>query len=167
MNGSIPCRELTAELTESNLLTEIIFLEITLRTRKWLIIGLYKLPNQQEEYFFKNLGVVLNNYLSKYKYIILLGDFNLATSNKYFADFMTLLNLESLTNTAAEKPRCIDLILTHEKNLFKNSKTFGIEISGHHHLVLRSMRSQYIQDNPKIKFYRDCKSFNLNLFIMN
>ena len=65
-----------------------------LRTRKWLIIGLYKPPNQKEEYFLRNFGVVLNNYLS-----ILLGDFNLTNSNKYLPDFMTLFNLESLINT--------------------------------------------------------------------
>ena len=77
----MPCRELTAEPIDSNF--EIIYLEITIRTRKWLIIGLYKPPNQNEEYFLKNLRVVLNNYLSKYEHIILLGDFNLTTSNKY------------------------------------------------------------------------------------
>ena len=77
-------------------------------TRKWLIIGLYKLPNQKEEYFFKNLGIVLNNYLSKYEHTTLLGEFNLTTSNKYLTDFMTLFNLESLVNTPtcfqSEKP---------------------------------------------------------------
>ena len=131
VNENIPCRELTTEQIDTNF--GIIFLEITLRTRKWLVIGLYKPPNQKEEYFLKNLGVVLNNYLSKYEHIILLGDFNLTTSNKYLADFMTLFNLESLINTPtcfqSEKPRCIDLILTNKKSLFKNSKTFEVGIS--------------------------------------
>ena len=81
---------------------------------------------------------------------------------------MTLFNLESLINTPtgfqSEKPRCIDLILTNKKSLFKNSKTFEVEISDHHHLVLTSMRSQYIQDNPKIKFYREYKYFNSESF---
>ena len=94
VNENIPCRELTTQQIDTNF--EIIFLEITPRTRKWLVIGLYKPPNQKEEYFFKNLGIVLNNYLSEYEHIILLGDFNLTTSNKYLADFMTLFNLESL-----------------------------------------------------------------------
>ena len=31
-----------------------------MRTRKWLIIGLYKPPNQKKEYLFKYLGVVNN-----------------------------------------------------------------------------------------------------------
>ena len=46
----------------------------------WLIIGLYKPPNQKEECILKNLGGVLNNYLFKYKRIIFLGDFSLTTS---------------------------------------------------------------------------------------
>ena len=81
VNENIPCRQLTAEQIDSNF--EIIFLEITLRTRKWLVIELYKPPNKKEEYFFKNLGVVLNNSVSKYEHIILLGDVNLTTSSKY------------------------------------------------------------------------------------
>ena len=53
VNENIPCRELTAEQIDCNF--EIIFLEITMRTRKWLIFGLYKPPNQTEEYFFKKI----------------------------------------------------------------------------------------------------------------
>ena len=42
MNESIFYRELKTGQIDSNF--EIIFLEITLRTLKWLIIGLYKSP---------------------------------------------------------------------------------------------------------------------------
>ena len=97
MNENIPCRELTTEQINSNF--AIIFLEITLRARKWLVIELYKPPNQKEEYYLKNLSVALNNYLSEYEHIILLRDFNLSTSNKNLADLMTLFILENLTNT--------------------------------------------------------------------
>ena len=51
VNEYITCREITAEQIDSNF--EISFLEVTLRTRKWFIIGLYKPPNQKEEYFYK------------------------------------------------------------------------------------------------------------------
>ena len=81
---------------------------------------------------------------------------------------MTLFNLESLINTPTSfqsgKPRCIDLILTNKKSLFKNSKTFEVGISDHHHLVLTSLRLQYIQGNPKTKFYWDYKSFTFESF---
>ena len=72
VNENIPCRELTAEQIDSNF--EIIFLKITLRSRRWLITGLYKPPNQKEEYFLKNLGVVLSNYLSKQELVTFLED---------------------------------------------------------------------------------------------
>ena len=57
MNENIPCRELTAEQIDSSF--ETAFLKITLRTQKWLIIGPYRPHNQQEQYFFKNLGVFI------------------------------------------------------------------------------------------------------------
>ena len=41
---------------------------------------------------------------------------------------------------------------------------FEVGISDHHHLVLTSTRSHYIQGNPKTKFYRDYKSFNVESF---
>ena len=49
MNENAPCRELTTEQIDTNV--EIIFLEITLWIRKWLVIALDKPPNQKEEYF--------------------------------------------------------------------------------------------------------------------
>ena len=81
---------------------------------------------------------------------------------------MTLFNLESLINSLTcfepGKLRCIDLILTNKKSLFKNSKTLEVGISDHRHLILTPLRLQYIQGNPKTKFYRDYKSFNFESF---
>ena len=58
----------------------------------------------------------------------------------------------------------MDLIPPKKKSLFKNSKTFEVRISDHNLLVLISMRSQYLQGNPEIAFYRDYKSFNFQSF---
>ena len=82
VNENIPGRELTAAQIDFSL--EIILLEITLRTWKWLLIGFYKPPNQKEEYFLRDLSVVLNNYLSTYEHI-LLGDFILSNTSKHLA----------------------------------------------------------------------------------
>ena len=49
VNENIPCRELSPEQNDSNF--EIIFLEITLRNRKWLLISLGKTPGQKEKGF--------------------------------------------------------------------------------------------------------------------
>ena len=85
---------------------------------------------------------------------------------------MALLNLESLINTPScllsKKSRCVDLILTNKQSLFKNSKPLEVGISIILYfkifLVLTSLRCQYIQGNPKTKYYRDCKSFNFQSF---
>ena len=112
--------------------------------------------------------MVINNFLQKYEVFILLGDFNLSTTNKRLADLVTLFNLESLIITPiwflSKTPNYIDLILTNKKSLLKNSRTLKLWISDHHHLVFTSVRSQYIWGNPKIKFYRDYKHYNFESF---
>ena len=112
--------------------------------------------------------MVINNFLQKYEVFILLGDFNLSTTNKRLADLVTFFNLESLIITPiwflSKTPNCIDLILTNKKSLLKNSRTLKLWISDHHHLVFTSVRSQYIWGNPKIKFYRDYKHYNFESF---
>ena len=55
LNENIPCRELTFGQTDSSF--KIIFLEINLQPQKRLINGLWKLPNQKENYFLKYLSV--------------------------------------------------------------------------------------------------------------
>ena len=81
---------------------------------------------------------------------------------------MPLFNPESLISTPtcfqSEKPGCTDLIVINKNIFFKNSKTFEVRISDHHHLDLTSMRSQYLQSKSKIKFYRNYKSFNFDSF---
>ena len=80
VNENIPWRELYPEQNDSNF--EIIFLEITLRNRKWLLIGLHKPPGQKEKGFLENLNSILNKSISKYENIILISDFNSSVKNK-------------------------------------------------------------------------------------
>ena len=66
-----------------------VLLEITLRNRNWLIIGVYKAPIQKGEIFLGSLNFVLNkNSLNREK-IILIGEFKLTTSSIHLAEFMT------------------------------------------------------------------------------
>ena len=50
-----------------------------------------QITKSKKEYFLKNLRVVLNDLLSKCEHIILLGEFNLSTTNKHLDEFMTFL----------------------------------------------------------------------------
>ena len=96
--------------------------------------------------FFKNLGVVLNSYLSKYEHIILLGDLNLTTFNKYLADLMSLFKgsrvVEIVSFDCPKKTRnviffrllsfCFEikgLSLTYQKVSSKNNLHFLVKPS--------------------------------------
>ena len=86
VNENIPCIELSFGQNYCNF--EIIFVEITRRNCRWLLIGLYKIPGQKEKGFVKNIKSTLNKYISKYENIILISDFNCLIKNKHFADFI-------------------------------------------------------------------------------
>ena len=60
----------------------MIMFEFLVKTRKWLCIGLYKSPSQNENYFLHILSKVLNKQTCQYENVMLIGDFNLTVSNK-------------------------------------------------------------------------------------
>ena len=49
INENIPCKLINDEIIPSDI--EIIIFEFLVKTRKWLCIGLYKSPSQNENYF--------------------------------------------------------------------------------------------------------------------
>ena len=51
-----------------------------------------------------------------------------------------------------------DLILTNEEELFSNSNTCEVGVSGHHYLV-STMLKKISKGSTKKIFYRDCKKF--------
>ena len=60
----------------------MIMFEFLVKTRKWLCIGLYKSPSQNENYFLDILSKVLGKQTCQYENVMLIGDFNLTVSNK-------------------------------------------------------------------------------------
>ena len=80
INENIPCRELSSKNLQKYI--ETISLEFSLRNRKWLCIGLYKPPNQNENVFLDYLSKVLTSLAVCYDNFTLLGDFNLTIENK-------------------------------------------------------------------------------------
>ena len=62
------------------------------------------------------------------------------------------------------KPRCIDLILTNKKELFKNNDFFEVGISDHHSFLVTASKSQLQKGNAKTKLYWYYSSFSLDIF---
>ena len=81
---------------------------------------------------------------------------------------MNTFDLECLikkpTCFQSSNPRCIDLILTNKKEIFKNNDAFEVGISDHHSFIVATLKSQLLKGNTKTKLYRDYSSFNLDIF---
>ena len=79
VNENLPCKSLTIEIDN---LTETIFLEVNVQSSKWLFVGCYKPPSQNEELFISNLSKTINAFSTKFDNIFLMGDFNLTIESK-------------------------------------------------------------------------------------
>ena len=81
----IPCRRLF--LKDSNNHIEGIFLEISTRKLKWLLLGSYCNKKENIDTFLRNLSAILDGYISKYENLILLVDFNSEMSEIKMKEF--------------------------------------------------------------------------------
>ena len=88
-------------LTKYNLPSDIeyIFLELNLRKCKWLLVGRYHPPSQNDHYFFEKLDKAIDVY-SHYEKVLLLGNFN-AEISEFCLDFF--LYQHELKNLVKEK----------------------------------------------------------------
>ena len=99
--------------------TKLILLEFTVKNRRWLCVGIYKAPSQNEKCFIDHSSKTLGQLSRHYDKTVLIGDFNLTIDNKSLENFMTTFDLECLikkpTCFQSSNPTCIDFILTNKK----------------------------------------------------
>ena len=137
--------------------------DLSLSNKKWLLLGNYRPPSQNDLSFINELNLALNCFSPIYENFVLLGDFNLSTENPNLKNFMCSFDLESLINSPtcykSTNPSCIDLILTNKKNHFMKSATFETGLSDHHKLITTILRKTISEGNYKKMFYRDYKRF--------
>ena len=75
--------------------SEIIVLEFSLSNKKWLLLGNYKLPSQNELSFINEIKLSLNFFSSSYENFFLLGDFNFSTESPKFKNLLNSFDFES------------------------------------------------------------------------
>ena len=161
VNENLACKSV-----KCNLLSDIesISIEINLRKRKWLIIGVYKPPNINNISFLEKLSNQLNESIKTYGNVLLLGDFNITPDNEVMKTFLSTHDLQNLVKAPTcfkgRIPQCIDLILTNQNQYFMKTKTFITGISDFHALNTSIMKMKYTKGNPKVKIYRDYKNFD-------
>ena len=77
-------------------------IEINLNKKKWFLLGIYRPPSQQEEYFFNEIGKALDNYSTTNEKFILVGDFNTEEDGQNIRNFLDAYGLKNLVN----RPTC-------------------------------------------------------------
>ena len=91
----------------------------------------------------------------------------MTTEDKNLQHFIDTFSLERLVNEPTcfkGSPSCIDLIITNRKSYFKNTCITVTGISDFHKLTAVSLKSQILKAPPKIKTYRNYKTFDENRF---
>ena len=94
VNENIPCKMVSVEGVPDD--CERILIEFSIKIRKWLCIGLYKPPSQNDKYFLDNLSLILNKLTCKFDSIMLMEDFNLTVENKNLEVFMSTFDMQGL-----------------------------------------------------------------------
>ena len=78
---------------------EILTIEITIHKNKILVAGIYKPPNLSETDFTTNVETIISKPSNKHEKLILMGDFNITTSNSILSQFLDTFALSLSTFT--------------------------------------------------------------------
>ena len=89
VNENIPCKLLSKHISPLDI--QSIIFELNLRKQKWLIISIYRPPNQSKKYFLDSISNIIDQYNSSYDKIICLGDFNVTTNDTDMKAFLVIL----------------------------------------------------------------------------
>ena len=98
INKNIPCKPLHEHVQLPNF--EVIAIEFYRNNQKWLLLRLYKQPNQITSDFIQNLSLTLDIFLKNYDNVTLIGDFNLSSSDVPLECFLQAYILTSLIKEA-------------------------------------------------------------------
>ena len=111
-----------------------------------MFMCIYRPSSQNKQCFLEELSEIIDHFSSIYDNQIILGDFNMESSESILKTFMqshNLLNLIKSNTCFKERGTCIDLILTNRKFCFKNSSTFETGLSDHHRLIYSMLKTTF------------------------
>ena len=163
----LPCKELNAHNISDKM--ETIFIEVTLRKTKWILMGGYNPKKENISHFLSHVTKGLDKYICDYDNILLLGDFNAEMSDENMEDFCDVYNLHNLIDEPtcyknASNPSSIDVMLTNRKESFQNSMAVETGLSDHHKMTLTVLKTYVKKTEPIIINYCNYKNFDDNIF---
>ena len=123
------------------------FIEINLKSKKWLLGCSYNPHRDKITSHFRNISTALGKLYTDYENVILLGDFNVEVEEKNLSNFMSVHNLKTLITQKTclknhENPACIDLILTNSPRTrsFQSSSLFETGLSDFYKLTITVLK---------------------------
>ena len=162
VNEQIPSRELKKVKLPMGL--QAIPIELSLRKCKWLLLPIYRPPLQNENHFMSHVQWIIDGYIKSIPNLLIIGDFNLDTSNKRLSSHIENNGIYSMikapTCYKSQVGRCINLMLTNMKHQFLASQTFETGFSDFHHMIYTILNTQYAKLPPQKMKYRDYQRFN-------
>ena len=131
------------------------FIDINLRSKKWLLGCSYNLYRDNITPHLRNISTTLDKLFTDCENVILLGDFNIEVEEKYLFNFMSVHNLKTLIKQKAcfknpENPTCRDLILTNSPRSFQNSRECETGLSDFHKLTIKTILSKVNTESGKL-----------------
>ena len=112
----LPCKKIDLCKLPENV--EGMFIEITVRNTKWLIVLGHNPCKENTPYFLGHISKGLDMVLANYENFLILGDFNSKVSEIHMKEFCELYDLEDLINVPTcfknpNNPSSIDVMLTN------------------------------------------------------
>ena len=162
IRDDLPCKVLPHSLPKD---VEGIFIELTLRKTKWLLMWGYNPQKNIISYFLSHVSKQLDKFLPTYENLLLLGDFNSHVHDNEMKSFCDMYNLKNLINEPTcyknvVNPSSIDVMLTNKKGSFQNSLVVETGLSDHHKMTI-SVLKKYVKKKAPITInYRNYKKFN-------
>ena len=156
---------ITKSLKTINLSIEAVFIEINLRSKKWLLCFTYNRNKSLLERHLNQIQAQLEIFCKNYEHLLILGCFNANISESTLTSFCTLFKLENLVKEPIcyknpNNPSCIDQFLTNCARSSHSTCVFETGLSDFRKLVVTLLRSKFESLPPKITSYRTYKQFN-------
>ena len=152
----IPCKLIPMK----NCTIEGFFLELNLRTKKWLISCSYNPHRSFISHHLNSIGKNLDLFSGNHENIFLMGELNADVEKINLKKFSDLYNFQNLIKEPTcfknpANPTCIDLLLTNCYRSFQKSCAIETELSDFHRMVVTVMKVYFQNQKPKVVTYRD------------
>ena len=144
--------------------TEGIFIERNFSKKKWLLSCSYNPSKSNIISHLEHLRRSLDFYSANYDNLLLMGDFNVNTSELNMKDFCDSYGFKSLIKVPTcfknpENPSCIDLILKNNPLSIQNSGVIETGLSDFHKMTVTVMKTTYQKLDLNIRHYKDYNTF--------